>query len=551
MMNTSLTFAMAQIDTIVGNITANISTILTYAHRAADHHADVIVFPEMAITGYPIDDLVFHNDFRQQVSTAPQRLAQQLEDEGLGDLTVIVGCLEAEPTPDHDEEIWYTENHNSAYVISHGTINTIYQKHYLPTYGVFDELRLFAPGEQITTITIHGYRIGLAICEDLWREGGTVSQLAKENIDVLVSLNGSPYNEGKMTVRHHLLQDRAQEVNAPSIYLNQVGAQDNLVFDGGSFIIDPDGTILLQQPQFTEDLSYWTLTGHHSPATSSTPLASNTEQIYRACVLGLKDYMAKNHMTQVVLGLSGGIDSALVATMAVDALGAHNVYGIAMPSQISSEDSLTDATALAHNLGCHFSVEPIHTMVTSINNQLHVHGLAADNLQSRVRGLILMAYANEHHLVALDTTNKSELAVGYFTMYGDSVGGYAPISDVYKTRVYELARWRNNLTTSSITHPIPESTLTKPASAELHENQKDEDDLPPYPVLDSFLYQYIEQGKKAADIHLPELSETDKNHLIHMISAAEWKRRQLPQGPKVSTCALCKDRNIPISQQFI
>lgn len=561
MFDNSIRFAMAQIDTSVGDIQGNSDKVVRYCAEAARHGADVVVFPEMSLTGYPIDDLTFRDSFRRAASNAGRILASRLQDVGLGDLTVIVGTLGLGSAAAQKGKVWYATDHNRLCAIRGGEIVATYDKHFLPTYGVFDELRLFAPGNSVTVLDVKGRHIGVAICEDIWRDGGTVAELADKNLDMLVSINGSPYNAGKMDTRYNLVHKRATEIGAPMMYLNQVGAQDDLVFDGGSFVMSPDGTLLEQSPQYREDLSYWTL-----PATESASLDLKQiddsrshcvelgcldKQMYDTCVLGLRDYARKNGLDKAVLGLSGGIDSALTATVAVDALGANNVWGISMPSQFSSNDSKTDAEQLASNLGCHYVTEPIGELFDVFQKQLSLEGIAKENLQARIRGVILMGYANRGNMLALDTTNKSEFAVGYFTLYGDACGGYAPLVDIYKTQVYRLARWRNDeAIRRGETAPIPQNSIDKPASAELREGQRDSDSLPPYNDLDAVLSAYIEGGEGRADMLSSGFSQGTVDAVMQMVDRAEWKRRQAPQGPKVSSRALKHDRQIPVSQHF-
>ena len=434
---TDIRFALAQIDTCVGDLDSNADKVMRYAHLAAQQGAQVVVFPEMTLTGYPIEDLALRATFRKAAWDKANWLATELASDSLGELYVVVGTVGT------DRET--SKPRNRLVVLHDGVVWAGYDKHFLPNYGVFDEFRIFSPGNKSMVLDVNGARIGVAICEDIWQDGGPVAELAKENIDLLLTMNGSPYEEGKTDTRLDLAVRRAAEVNAPMIYLNQVGGQDDLVFDGGSFVVDTDGTLLERSPMFMEDLSFFDLdtSAEHQKVGTIAAKPDPDEEVYTACVLGLKDYMAKNHFKGVCLGLSGGIDSALVAAMAADAVGGENVYGISMPSMYSSDGSKDDAADLARNIGAHYDIQPIEPLFVSFQNQLELEGVAAENLQARIRGVIVMAYSNSKGLLAVATGNKSELACGYSTIYGDAVGGYAPIKDLLKTRVWEISRWRN------------------------------------------------------------------------------------------------------------
>ena len=434
---TDIRFALAQIDTCVGDLDSNADKVMRYAHLAAQQGAQVVVFPEMTLTGYPIEDLALRATFRKAAWDKANWLATELASDSLGELYVVVGTVGT------DRET--SKPRNRLVVLHDGVVWAGYDKHFLPNYGVFDEFRIFSPGNKSMVLDVNGARIGVAICEDIWQDGGPVAELAKENIDLLLTMNGSPYEEGKTDTRLDLAVRRAAEVNAPMIYLNQVGGQDDLVFDGGSFVVDTDGTLLECSPMFMEDLSFFDLdtSAEHQKVGTIAAKPDPDEEVYTACVLGLKDYMAKNHFKGVCLGLSGGIDSALVAAMAADAVGGENVYGISMPSMYSSDGSKDDAADLARNIGAHYDIQPIEPLFVSFQNQLELEGVAAENLQARIRGVIVMAYSNSKGLLAVATGNKSELACGYSTIYGDAVGGYAPIKDLLKTRVWEISRWRN------------------------------------------------------------------------------------------------------------
>lgn len=545
-----LVFALAQIDTCVGDLAGNAGKVMEYAARAARHGARVVVFPEMTLTGYPIEDLALRATFRKAAWSQANDLAEQLDKAGLGPLYVIVGTVGT----DHDGD----RPRNRMVVLHRGVVWAGYDKHFLPNYGVFDEYRIFTSGQRTVILDIDGHRVGLAICEDIWQEGGPVQEMAEQGIDLLLTINGSPYEEGKGHVRMDLAARRARQVGAPVMYVNQVGGQDDLVFDGGSFVISPSGDLLERSPQFIEHLGYWTLpaagdeagcqAGPH--AVMAADLAGD-EEVYRACVLGLKDYMAKNHFTGVCLGLSGGIDSALVAAMAADACGGGNIWGISMPSRYSSVGSKDDAADLASRLGARYEIQPIATEFEAFQQMLHLEGVAEENIQARIRGVIVMAYSNSHGLLALATGNKSELACGYSTIYGDAVGGYAPIKDLLKTRVWDLARWRNERARQEgKTEPIPENSIVKPPSAELREGQKDSDSLPDYRLLDQVLSAYIEKAHGRADLLADGFDGDTVDTVMRLVDRAEWKRRQYPLGPKVTGLAFGRDRRLPVTNAF-
>ena len=562
---TQIRFALAQIDTCVGDLAGNAAKVLDYTRRAAGEHARVVVFPEMTLTGYPIEDLALRRTFRQAAWNQANELAAALAAEGLGGLYVAVGTVGTDPET--------SKPRNRMVVLHEGAVWAGYDKHFLPNYGVFDEFRIFSAGDRSVVIDVDGARIGVAICEDIWQDGGPVAELAERGIYLLLTMNGSPYEEGKTHTRMELAVRRAREVGAPLIYLNQVGGQDDLIFDGGSFVVDSDGTLLERSPMFMEDLSYFTLdtdAARQTPTSIAADLDPD-EEVYTACVLGLKDYMRKNGFKGVTLGLSGGIDSALVAAMAADACGGGNVWGISMPSMYSSDGSKDDAADLAANLGAHYDTQPIEPLFAAFQSQLALEGVAAENLQARIRGVIVMAYSNAKGLLALATGNKSELACGYSTIYGDAVGGYAPIKDLLKTRVWELARWRNKAAAAGIgigglavvgnerrdagvTPPdgvmIPVNSIVKAPSAELRPGQKDSDSLPEYGLLDRVLSAYIEHAHGRADLLADGFDEATVDTVMRLVDRAEWKRRQYPLGPKVTALAFGRDRRLPVTTAF-
>lgn len=562
---TQIRFALAQIDTCVGDLDTNADKVMRCARIAARGGARVVVFPEMTLTGYPIEDLALRATFRRAAWDKANWLATELAANGMDDLYVVVGTVGTDRGTGKPR--------NRLVVLHNGVVWTGYDKHFLPNYGVFDEFRIFSSGDRTTVVDIDGARIGVAICEDIWQDGGPVADLAGRDIDLLLTINGSPYEEGKTHTRYDLAVRRAAEVGAPLIYVNQVGGQDDLVFDGGSFVVDADGTLLERSPMFVEDLSYFTLDTDAERQTPTTvvDLPDPDEEVYTACVLGLKDYMCKNGFTGVTLGLSGGIDSALVAAMAADACGGANVWGISMPSMYSSDGSKDDAADLAANIGAHYDVQPIEPLFVAFQQQLGLEGVAAENLQARIRGVIVMAYSNSKGVLALATGNKSELACGYSTIYGDAVGGYAPIKDLLKTRVWELARWRNKAAAAGVgvgglrivgnesgdpgvplPHGvmIPVSSIEKAPSAELRPGQKDSDSLPEYDLLDRVLAAYIEHAHGRADLLADGFDEATVDTVMRLVDRAEWKRRQYPLGPKVTALAFGRDRRLPVTSRF-
>lgn len=536
-----LRIALAQIDTCVGDVDGNADRIITWSARAAAAGAQLVVFPEMTVTGYPIEDLALRESFARAAESALQRVAAELVDRGLGDLVVVLGTLGRAPDG---------RATNQAVVVQAGRVLARYDKHHLPNYGVFDEYRIFASGTEACVAPVAGRRVGVVICEDIWIDGGPLPAMG--DADLLVVLNGSPYEEGKGDARTERAARRAAEVAAPVAYVNMVGGQDDLVFDGGSFIVGPDGAVLARAPQFVEHLLTWDLPdgGPLQVGALAPPLAPDAE-VYHALVTGLRGYAVKNGFSSVVLGLSGGIDSALVAAISADALGGANVVGVSMPSRYSSDHSKDDAADLAKRLGADYRGQPIEPMVEAFAGELDLPGVAGENLQSRIRGVILMGISNvEGHLV-LATGNKSELAVGYSTIYGDAVGGYAPLKDVDKSRVWALARWRNTaaLDAGEIP-PIPESSITKPPSAELAPGQVDTDSLPPYHLLDEVLDAYVEHAEGREELLARGFDAAIVDKVLALVDRAEWKRRQYPPGPKVTALAFGRDRRLPVTNRW-
>ena len=537
----ALRIALAQIDTCVGDVDGNADRIITWAATAAEAGAQLVVFPEMTITGYPIEDLALRASFARAAEAAVGRVSGELVDRGLGDVVVVLGTLGRAPDG---------RATNQAVVVHEGAVLARYDKHHLPNYGVFDEYRIFASGTQACVAPIADRRFGVVICEDIWADGGPLAAMG--DADLLVVLNGSPYEEGKGDVRVERAARRAAELAAPVAYVNMVGGQDDLVFDGGSFVVSPEGAVLARAPQFVEHLLVWDLPDAGPlPTGELAPPLSPDAEVYGALVTGLRGYATKNGFSSAVLGLSGGIDSALVAAIAADALGGANVVGVSMPSRYSSEHSKDDAADLAKRLGADYRAQPIGPMVDAFEGELDLPGIAGENLQSRVRGVILMAISNvEGHLV-LATGNKSELAVGYSTIYGDAVGGYAPLKDVDKSRVWALARWRNQaaLDVGEIP-PIPESSITKPPSAELAPGQVDTDSLPPYHLLDEVLDAYVEHAEGRAELLARGFDAAIVDKVLALVDRAEWKRRQYPPGPKVTALAFGRDRRIPVTNRW-
>jgi NAD+ synthase (glutamine-hydrolysing) len=552
--------ALAQINPTVGDLKKNADLISKHTFDAANAGAVIVVYPEMILTGYPVEDLANRESFRAASIAAVNELAVRINNEGNGDLTLLVGYLGQSEAG---------KPQNCVAVIYRGEIVATYIKHHLPNYGVFDEYRNFTPGAHSLVIRVCGVDIGLAICEDIWQSGGPVAELAKRNIGLLLVPNGSPYEVNKNDARLSLVKQRAIEVGAPLAYVNMTGAQDDLVFDGDTIVVSGSGDLIARAPQFEDglmviDLDVKLASSDPDLIISAAPnlkykkivpgvarRLGDLEQIWQGLVIGLRDYVIKNNFKSVVLGISGGIDSALVAALAADAIGADKVHGIAMPSKYSSEHSLSDAKELASNIGLNYRIIEITPMVANLIENLRVDGLAEENLQARVRGLTLMALSNQEGHLVLATGNKSELAVGYSTLYGDAVGGFAPIKDLYKTQVWQLATWRNELAMlQGQTPPIPESSIKKEPSAELAPNQKDSDSLPEYKLLDQILSIYIDEdgGRPAALAAGFDPLLVDK--VVGLVDRAEYKRRQYPPGTKISSRAFGKDRRLPITSHW-
>jgi len=563
---TQLRVALAQIDICVGDLTGNADAVLRHSAEAAAAGAHLVAFPEMTLTGYPPEDLVFRESFAEASEHALGALATTLLEHDLGQIAVVVGYLAHDGGP-----------RNAAALIHDGRIVATYYKHHLPNYGVFDEARYFVPGTRFPVVTLHGVAVGLTICEDLWQDGGPFTVAAQAGCDLVVCINGSPYERSKDDTRLELAQRRARDAGATLAYVNTVGAQDELVYDGDSLVVDPQGRLLARAPQFAEHLLVVDLeiTGGRptEPATelvverhristeavptydavesASTERMPDEEEVWNALVTGVRDYVVKNGFRSVTFGLSGGIDSALVAVIAADAIGADNVYCVSMPSSYSSTHSQDDAAELATRTGCHFETIPIAPMVEAYLDTVTLTGLAEENLQARVRGTLLMGLSNQHGHLVLATGNKTELAVGYSTIYGDSVGGFAPIKDVPKTLVWQLSRWRNaHAAKSAATEPIPVNSITKPPSAELRPGQQDSDSLPPYDELDAILTDYIDNDLGWEDLVGAGHDTATIEQVVQLVDRAEYKRRQFPPGPKISGRAFGRDRRLPITSRW-
>jgi NAD+ synthase (glutamine-hydrolysing) len=580
-----LRVALAQVDVTVGDLDGNADVISTWVARARDEGAHLVAFPEMALTGYPPEDLVLRRSFATAAKNKLRELATRLDREGAGDIAVVVGYLDRadEPTPRLGRPAG--EPQNAAAVLWGGDIVAEYAKHHLPNYGVFDEYRYFVPGDRFPVVRLHGIDVALTVCEDLWQDGGPIAVARAAGVGLVVCINGSPFERGKAYTRDELAARRAKEAGAPLVYVNMVGGQDELVFDGGSLVVDGEGALLARAEQFTECLlvadldldrgseelppdsvsaedgtrmavSRISLIDDPAPDREMTdpPIAdrlADCAELYAACLTGTRDYVRKNGFASVVVGLSGGIDSALVATIAVDALGADRVHTVAMPSAYSSEHSVSDADDLARRQGTQHTELPIGSVVDAYQDLLHLSGLAEENLQARVRGTALMALSNADGHLVLTTGNKSELATGFSTLYGDSAGGFAPIKDVPKSSVWELARWRNaEAARRGETEPIPVAIIEKAPSAELAPGQLDTDRLPDYSELDAVLDGYVERDLGYEELRQAGHSPETITRVIRLVDTAEYKRRQYPPGPKVTSKAFGRDRRLPITSRW-
>jgi len=545
-----LRVAGAQLNLVVGDIDGNERRIAEAMDWAEDEGADVLVLPELAIGGYPPEDLVLRNSYVEAGIDAVRRLARRS-----GRVTTVVGFVDhASPEPGDTSDAWQRRVANAAAVLHGGRLVGVYHKVLLPNYGVFDEDRYFVPGRDPDRLwDIAGVPAGVSICEDVWLPDGPPHLQARAGARVLLNINASPFHCGKATEREEMLSARARAAGAPLVYVNLVGGQDELVFDGASVVVTADGTVIHRSPQFAEDrfVVDVPLAGEEVVPGDITPLLDPIPEVYAALTTGLGDYVRKNGFNSVVLGLSGGIDSALTATIAADALGPENVWGVAMPSRYSSEHSVEDARALADNLGIRFDLIPMDDVFAAYLSTLEdvfegrEPDVTEENLQARIRGAILMALSNKFGHLVLATGNKSEMAVGYSTLYGDMVGGFAVIKDVFKTMVYRLAEWRNTQGKA-----IPQRTLDKPPSAELRPDQTDQDTLPPYELLDAILDRYIEDDMGVDEIVADGYDPAVVERVVRMVDASEYKRRQSAPGVKITVKAFGKDRRLPITNRF-
>jgi NAD+ synthase len=546
----SLRIALAQLNPTVGDLEGNAQKLLSAHARAAKGGADLVVFTELYITGYPPEDLVLKPAFQRAARARVERLASELP---AGGPAVLVGTI----WPD-DGKLY-----NAAVLIDGGAIQAVRYKADLPNYGVFDEKRVFDAGPLPGPVNFRGVRLGLPICEDIWKDEVTEC-LAETGSEILISINGSPFDWRKPDVRMNVAVARVTETGLPLIYVNQVGGQDELVFDGASFVLNADHRLAVQLPAWDEafTITDWSRgnNGWRCAAGEVAPIAEGEAAAYHACVLGLRDYVDKNRFPGVVLGLSGGVDSALVAALAVDALGPDRVHGIMLPYRYTSHESIEDATACAAYLGIRFDSVPIEAAVAGVDTSLaelfagKAPDITEENIQSRIRGVIMMAISNKFGAMVLTTGNKSEMSVGYATLYGDMNGGFNPVKDLYKMEVYRLSRWRNAHVPVGGLGPegevIPINILTKAPTAELRENQKDEDSLPPYSLLDDILMQLVEFEASVADIikrgHDPEVVRM----VERLLYLAEYKRRQAAPGVKISSKNFGRDRRYPITNRF-
>jgi NAD+ synthase (glutamine-hydrolysing) len=577
-----LRLALNQIDATVGDIAGNAESIVRWTRHAAEQGAHLVAFPEMALTGYPVEDLALRSSFVDASRAALVALAARLADEGFADLPVVVGYLDRseKDRPRFGRPAGAPQN--AAAVLHGGRVVLRFAKHHLPNYGVFDEFRYFVPGDTLPVVRVRGVDVALAICEDLWQEGGRVPATRSAGAGLLLSVNASPYEVAKNDARLDLVRKRAQEAGCTLAYLAMIGGQDELLFDGDSIVVAEDGEVIARAPQFEEgcvcvdldlpaaaeqppsgvvddglQIDHVVLSAEPLPAYEvevrgeQAPRMTDDEEVYTALVVGLRAYVVKNGFRSVLIGLSGGIDSALVAAIACDAIGADNVYGVSMPSRYSSDHSMDDASELAQRTGLNLRTVPIGPMFDAYMASLQLTGLAEENLQSRLRGTTLMAISNQEGHIVLAPGNKSELAVGYSTLYGDSVGAYGPIKDVYKTLIFRLARWRNaSAEERGQTPPIPENSIVKPPSAELRPGQVDTDSLPDYDVLDAVLELYVDRDQGRESIVAAGFDAELVARTLRMVDTAEYKRRQYPPGTKISAKGFGKDRRLPITNRW-
>jgi NAD+ synthase len=550
-MTDTLSIALAQLNPTVGDVEGNEARVREARARAAAAGADLVVTPELALSGYPPEDLVLKPVFLERVRAAVERLAQATAD---GGPALLIGAP------------WRVEDktYNAALLLDGGKIASVRLKHHLPNYGVFDEVRVFASGPAPGPMAFRGVRLGAMVCEDCWFED-VAETLGESGAEILLIINGSPFEADKPDQRANIVVARVKETGLPCVYVNQVGGQDELVFDGASFVLNADCSLAAQALSFTEDLlvTRWRRNDDGwrcEPAALAKP-PEGSEKLYSALVLGLRDYVDKNRFPGIILGLSGGVDSALALALGVDALGADRCRAVMMPSRYTSRDSLDDAEECARLLGVRLDTIEIEPAIAAFGAMLaptfegRKPDITEENIQSRVRGLTLMALSNKLGPMVLSTGNKSEMAVGYATLYGDMCGGYSVLKDVYKMEVYALSRWRNQDHGALLRGPkgrvIPERILTKAPTAELRDNQKDSDSLPEYPVLDDILAQLIEGEKGIAEIVAHGHEESVVRRVWRMLDRAEYKRRQAPPGVKITARAFGRDRRYPITNRFV
>jgi NAD+ synthase (glutamine-hydrolysing) len=573
-----LRIGLAQVDTTVGDLAGNSALVSTWtAHaRAAGCHA--VVFPELTLTGYMPEDLVLRRSFVDASLAAVTAMAARLHAEGCGDVAVVVGYVDRSHRPSPGTGRPAGEPQNAAAVLWQGEVVATYAKHHLPNYGVFDEYRYFVRGDRFPVLRLHGVDVGLTICEDLWQEGGPVSVAREAGVGLLLCLNASPYERFKDDVRAPLVARRAVEAGAAIAYVNQIGGQDELVYDGDSLVVTAAGDVVARAPMWEQGLvtvdldlplagsdlvgdvdakdgttmhvdrhvlSLEPVPSYPALVPGIAPRLSDEAEVWGALVTATRDYVDKNGFRSVAIALSGGIDSAVVAAVAHDALGPDRVHVIGMPSAWSSQGSIDDARALAETLGLHWQLIPIAPMVDAYTAATELTGLALENLQARVRGTLIMALSNQHGHLVLTTGNKSELATGFSTLYGDSAGGFGPLKDVPKTLVWRLARWRN-----TVSPAIPEASIDKPPSAELAPGQLDSDRLPPYDVLDALLDAYVERDLGRAELVAQGFEAALVDRVTRMVDLAEYKRRQYPPGPKITSRAFGRDRRLPITSRW-
>ncbi len=537
----TLTVVLAQINSVVGDVAGNTAKIIQAANTARDQlTAELVVFPELCLTGYPPEDLLLRPGLQKRVNKALETLKHKITG-----IHIVVG----HPLGEVGKDLY-----NAASVIADGQIICQYFKQMLPNYSVFDEKRYFIEGHLPAVFSLNGFKLGITICEDIWFTG-PAAQAKDAGAELLLNLNASPFQQGKSALRYDAVRQRAIENQLPMLYVNQVGGQDELIFDGGSFALDSHGNLQMQAAAFVDELAVVAIeknqTGNILITGKITEHLSPLASVYQALVLGLRDYVEKNHFPAVVLGLSGGIDSALTLALAVDALGVDRVQTVMMPSRYTAQISLDDAAQMATQLGVSYSVLSIEPVFDSFLQTLNetFTGKAADtteeNIQARCRGVLLMAISNKTGAMVLSTGNKSEMAVGYSTLYGDMAGGYSPLKDVYKTLVFALAKYRNEL--SPI---IPERIISRPPSAELSADQRDDDSLPPYPLLDKILERYIADDGCFEDLVAEGFAAETVAQVIKMVDRNEYKRRQAPPGIRITGRAFGRDRRYPITSGY-